>query len=158
MWQNAPNRKTRSYSNDRKCLKKAQTCIKQQKNQSFLTGFFWSWWPDLNRWPHPYQGCALPAELHQHTLYKVAETLHRVTPYQGCALPAELHQHAFQTCNGDIIHKLRQFCKSILLNKRKISFESEAKMVGKYASKPFSLLIISPFPAYNNIGWICKQV
>ena len=24
---------------------------------------FWSCYPDLNRGPHPYQGCALPAEL-----------------------------------------------------------------------------------------------
>ena len=24
-----------------------------------------SCWPDLNRWPHPYQGCALPTELQQ---------------------------------------------------------------------------------------------
>ena len=27
---------------------------------------FLSWWPDLNWWPHPYQGCALPPEPHQH--------------------------------------------------------------------------------------------
>ena len=26
---------------------------------------FWSWWPGLNRWPYPYQGYALPTELHQ---------------------------------------------------------------------------------------------
>ncbi len=28
--------------------------------------FFWSCWADLNRRPHPYQGCALPTELQQH--------------------------------------------------------------------------------------------
>lgn len=30
----------------------------------------WSWWRDLNsrKQPHPYQGCALPAELHQHVV------------------------------------------------------------------------------------------
>ena len=27
------------------------------------TSDFWSCYPDLNRGPHPYQGCALPAEL-----------------------------------------------------------------------------------------------
>ena len=26
----------------------------------------WSWWPGLNWWPYPYQGYALPTELHQH--------------------------------------------------------------------------------------------
>ena len=26
----------------------------------------WSCWADLNRRPHPYQGCALPTELQQH--------------------------------------------------------------------------------------------
>ena len=28
-------------------------------------GFQWSCWADLNRRPHPYQGCALPTELQQ---------------------------------------------------------------------------------------------
>ena len=30
----------------------------------------WSWWPDSNRWPHPYQGCALPTELHQRIVWR----------------------------------------------------------------------------------------
>ena len=30
------------------------------------TNATWSCWADLNRRPHPYQGCALPTELHQH--------------------------------------------------------------------------------------------
>ena len=28
----------------------------------------WSWWPGLNWWPYPYQGYALPTELHQQYL------------------------------------------------------------------------------------------
>ena len=28
--------------------------------------FFWSFWPESNRWPHPYQGCALPTEPQKH--------------------------------------------------------------------------------------------
>ena len=33
-----------------------------------VAGFFWSCWADLNRRPHPYQGCALPTELQQHKM------------------------------------------------------------------------------------------
>ena len=32
---------------------------------------FWSCWADLNRRPHPYQGCALPTELQQHMATKM---------------------------------------------------------------------------------------
>ena len=47
--------------------------------------FKWSSEPDLNRRPHPYQGCALPAELSEHI---GAETTNRTscmglkTPYR----------------------------------------------------------------------------
>ena len=34
------------------------------KKPAFLQ-VLWSWWPDSNWRPHPYQGCALPTELHQ---------------------------------------------------------------------------------------------
>ena len=30
-----------------------------------VQGISWSCWADLNRRPHPYQGCALPTELQQ---------------------------------------------------------------------------------------------
>lgn len=43
--------------------------IKQRKSQSFLTGL-WSWWPDSNRWPHPYQG--LWGGAPQGTLYRLS--------------------------------------------------------------------------------------
>ena len=33
---------------------------------SYAAIFIWSWWPGLNWWPYPYQGYALPTELHQH--------------------------------------------------------------------------------------------
>ena len=36
---------------------------KTPKNIGFSRVFRWSCYPDLNRGPHPYQGCALPAEL-----------------------------------------------------------------------------------------------
>ena len=32
---------------------------------------FWSCWADLNRRPHPYQGCALPTELQQQMATKM---------------------------------------------------------------------------------------
>ena len=32
---------------------------------SYAAIFIWSWWPGLNWWPYPYQGYALPTELHQ---------------------------------------------------------------------------------------------
>ena len=39
-----------------------------QKTASPLgTRIFWSCWADSNCRPHPYQGCALPTELQQHT-------------------------------------------------------------------------------------------
>ena len=40
-------------------------CKNMKKPHDFSWGL-WSWWPDSNWWPHPYQGCALPTELHQH--------------------------------------------------------------------------------------------
>ena len=40
----------------------------KEKNLHFCK-FLWSWWPDSNRRPHPYQGCALPTELHQHAVF-----------------------------------------------------------------------------------------
>ncbi len=33
--------------------------------------YFWSCWADLNRRPHPYQGCALPTELQQQMATKM---------------------------------------------------------------------------------------
>ena len=33
-----------------------------------VQGISWSCWADLNRRPHPYQGCALPTELQQHKM------------------------------------------------------------------------------------------
>ena len=38
---------------------------KQKASKPKFQGF-WSCWADLNRRPHPYQGCALPTELQQH--------------------------------------------------------------------------------------------
>ena len=39
----------------------------QKNNQDrMVLVIFWSCQPDLNWRPHPYQGCALPAELQQH--------------------------------------------------------------------------------------------
>ena len=44
-----------------------QICLLQKKKPIRLDEFlFWSCQPDLNWRPHPYQGCALPAELQQH--------------------------------------------------------------------------------------------
>ena len=38
---------------------------RQNKNTTKSRVFRWSCWPDLNWWPHPYQGCALPPEPQQ---------------------------------------------------------------------------------------------
>ena len=35
---------------------------------NWATPPIWSWWPGLNWWPYPYQGYALPTELHQQYL------------------------------------------------------------------------------------------
>ena len=37
----------------------------KEKPWKQLPSGLWSWYPDLNRRPHPYQGCALPTELYQ---------------------------------------------------------------------------------------------
>ena len=43
-----------------------QISKKLKTPESFgIQGFQWSCWADLNRRPHPYQGCALPTELQQ---------------------------------------------------------------------------------------------
>ena len=39
----------------------------QQKYPPFGGYYCWSCWADSNCRPHPYQGCALPTELQQHT-------------------------------------------------------------------------------------------
>ena len=36
--------------------------------QRFCQQIVWSPWSGLNWWPHPYQGCALPTELHGHAI------------------------------------------------------------------------------------------
>ena len=40
-----------------------QTKIRPQERTDFC---LWSFWPESNRWPHPYQGCALPTEPQKH--------------------------------------------------------------------------------------------
>ena len=39
-------------------------------SQLSYAALLWSWWPGLNWWPYPYQGYALPTELHQHIIIK----------------------------------------------------------------------------------------
>ena len=56
-----------------------------KKSVNFVHGF-WSWWPDLNWWPHPYQGCALPPEPHQHFFGGSG----------GIRTPVGLHPNGFQ--------------------------------------------------------------
>ena len=38
---------------------------KEKSLETKVSRLFWSCYPDLNRRPHPYQGCALPTELQQ---------------------------------------------------------------------------------------------
>ena len=50
-------------------LKAALLYLRTRRYKKSVNEFrsrIWSWWPDLNWWPHPYQGCALPPEPHQH--------------------------------------------------------------------------------------------
>ena len=47
----------------------------------------WSWWPGLNWWPYPYQGYALPTELHQHIWLRGADLNHRPSGYEPDELP-----------------------------------------------------------------------
>ena len=51
------------------CLFRANTALEKQRKPAIPCGTtgFWSCWADSNRRPHPYQGCALPTELQQHT-------------------------------------------------------------------------------------------
>ena len=47
----------------RKSSQSVVAAPKQTKNPNHKGwGLFWSCYPDLNRGPHPYQGCALPTE------------------------------------------------------------------------------------------------
>ena len=41
---------------------------KYTRKKDYLSSpfFLWSFWPESNRWPHPYQGCALPTEPQKH--------------------------------------------------------------------------------------------
>ena len=73
----------------------------------------WSWWPDLNWWPHPYQGCALPPEPHQHILAEA----------EGFEPPWAFTQTVFKTASlwplryASIIVKANRFdtkCQSFL--------------------------------------------
>ena len=101
-------------ANVKRKLRKRSQCgmCNRKTTASFpMQWFLWSCYPDSNRGPHPYQGCALPAELYQHAPYKVAAMLHRVDPYQGCALPTELYQHAASSGNGYILSQLEEKSK-----------------------------------------------
>ena len=40
-------------------------CSSQLSYAAIMKITYWSWWPGLNWWPYPYQGYALPTELHQ---------------------------------------------------------------------------------------------
>ena len=57
------------FSNEVFSLGKTQGKSSQGKTKNTrnpkISGVFWSCYPDLNRRPHPYQGCALPTELQQ---------------------------------------------------------------------------------------------
>ena len=44
--------------------------IGRKKSTTFLL-FLWSLWWDLNPWPQPYQGCALPAAPHKHIEFEI---------------------------------------------------------------------------------------
>ena len=48
--------------------KRREKRTKKKRQLSFakIVVSFWSYWAELNRRPHPYQGCALPTELQQH--------------------------------------------------------------------------------------------
>ena len=43
-----------------------------------------SWWPGLNRWPLPYQGSALPTELHQHSSERETGLEPATNSLEGC--------------------------------------------------------------------------
>ena len=45
------------------------------------TRFLLSWWADLNRRPHPYQGCALPTVPHQQYLNIITSNLNFVNNF-----------------------------------------------------------------------------
>ena len=52
---------TTLYKN-RHSHRNATKSYKKPKPQSVTSGVVWSCYPDSDRGPHPYQGCALPAE------------------------------------------------------------------------------------------------
>ena len=70
-------------------LKAALSYLRKRRYEKSVNEFrsrIWSWWPDLNWWPHPYQGCALPPEPHQHIFGGSG----------GIRTPVGLHPNGFQ--------------------------------------------------------------
>ena len=43
---------------------------RKKKDAPYWVRPVWSFWPESDRWPHPYQGCALPTELQKQMTYK----------------------------------------------------------------------------------------